>query len=329
MNNSDKRIREVAIVATVSECFLFNFINSPIKYLFWSGSYWSHVDMQRNSQSKLLDKWVDSTLARYFKNHKDPLKSRVYPLKFEKNHTVEDIAVQHVHNKFLLRLDISKYFEAISFDMVKDKLPESLIFLIEPIYFDSDDRLRRGLHASPRIAEIVGRKIDNKIKNIIFHNNLTSLIKYTRYCDDLQFSCNNRDILRNIETLVRQEMKNVGLVINEDKTKIIPVNSNQILGLRIHNGKIIVSKKYRNKARVRVFIAKKSYHKCDRESKNSLLEAIQKIDSAIGTLNHLDLHNSNEKYKEIIEDLVSKMNELRQTYNKLANDINPLIDTKL
>ena len=89
MNNSDKRIREVAIAATVSECFLFNFINSPIKYLFWSGSYWSHVDMQRNSQSKLLDKWVDSTLARYFKNHKDPLKSRVYPLKFEKNIKIE------------------------------------------------------------------------------------------------------------------------------------------------------------------------------------------------------------------------------------------------
>lgn len=329
MYNSDKRIEEIAIAAAVSESFLLDFIKCPTKYLFWSRSYWAHVDMQRNSQSKLLDKWVDSALAQYFKDHKDPLKNRVYSLEFEKNHTVEDIAFQHIHNKFLLRLDISKYFETISFDMVKDKLPESLIFLIEPIYFDSNDKLRRGLHASPRIAEIVGRKIDNKIKNIIFHNNLTSLIKYTRYCDDLQFSCSNRDTLRNIEALVRQEMKNIGLVINEGKTRIIPVNSNQILGLRIHDGKIIVSKKYRNKARVRVFIAKKSYYKCDRGLKDSLIEAIQKIESAIGTLHYLDQYGHNEKYKETIKDLVSKMNELRQTYNKLAYDNSPLIDTKL
>ena len=329
MNNSDKRIKEIAKLATVSESFLFDFISSPIKYLSRSGSYWSHIDNQRNSQSKLLDKWVDDSLTRYFKNHKDPLKSRVYSLGFEKNHTVEDIAVQHIHNKFLLRLDISKYFETISFDMVKDKLPESLLFLIEPIYFDNNNRLRRGLHASPRIAEIVGKKIDNKIKNIFFHNNLTSLIKYTRYCDDLQFSCSNRDILRNVETLVRQEMENIDLAINENKTKLIPVNSNQILGLRIHNGKIIVSKKYRNKARVRVFIAKKSYHKCDRELKDSLREAIQKIESAIGTLNYLDKHSYNEKYKDTIKDLVSKMNELRQTYDKLTSNSNPLIDIKL
>jgi len=329
MNNSDKRIKEVAKEATVSECFLLDFINSPIKYLLWSGSYWYHRDNQRNSQSKLLDKWVDDSLARYFKDHKDPLKSRVYPLGFEKNHTVEDIVVQHIHNKFLLRLDVSKYFETISFDMVKNKLPESLLFLIEPIYFDNNNRLRRGLHASPRIAEIVGEKIDNKIKNILFHDNLTPLIKYTRYCDDLQFSCSNRDILRNVEALIRQEIENIGLAINENKTKIIPVNSNQILGLRIHNGKIIVSKKYRNKARVRVLIAKKSYHKCDRGLKDSLIEAIQKIESAIGTLHYLDQYGHNEKYKGTIKDLVSKMNELRQTYNKLANDNSPLIDTKL
>ncbi len=329
MNNSDKRIKEIAKEATVSECFLLDFINSPIKYLLWSGFYWSHIDTQRNSQSKLLDKWMDSALAKYFKTHKDPLENKVSFLEFEKNHTVEDIAVQHIHNKFLLRLDISKYFETISFDMVKDKLPESLMFLIEPIYFDNNNRLRRGLHASPRIAEIVGKKIDNKIKNILFHNNLTPLIKYTRYCDDLQFSCSNRGILRNVETLIRQEMENIGLAINENKTKIIPVNSNQILGLRIHNGKIIVPKKYRNKARARVFIAKKSYHKCDRESKNGLLGAIKKIESAIGTLNYLGQHDNNEKYKEVIEDLVSKMNELRQTYDKLTSNSNPLINTKL
>lgn len=84
MNTSNERIKEVAEAAAISECFLRDFINSPIKFLFWSGSYWSHIDNQRNSQSKLLDKWVDSSLARYFENHKDPLDSRIYPLEFKK-----------------------------------------------------------------------------------------------------------------------------------------------------------------------------------------------------------------------------------------------------
>ena len=303
-----------------------DFINSPIKFLFWSGSYWSHIDNQRNSQSKLLDKWVDSSLARYFENHKDPLDSRIYPLEFKKNYAIKDIVTEHIHNRFLLRLDISKYFETISFDMVEDKLPESLKFLLKPIYFDINNTLKRGLHASPRIAEIIGKKIDNKIKGVMFRENLTSSVKYTRYCDDLQFSGDNRAILRSVEAFVRQEMKNIGLIINEGKTKIVPINSNQILGLRVHDGKIIVSKRYRNRARIRFFNAQKSYDMCDKKSKYSLLKTIQKIESAIGTLNHLAQHGHSNKYKKSVDTLVREMNELKQTYNRLDYN-NPLLDS--
>ena len=90
----------------------------------------------------------------------------------------------------------------------------------------------------------------------MFRENLTSSVKYTRYCDDLQFSGDNRAILRSVEAFVRQEMKNIGLIINEGKTKIVPINSNQILGLRVHDGKIIVSKRYRNRARIRFLMPK-------------------------------------------------------------------------
>ena len=326
MNNSNERIKEVAKAAVVSEYFLCSFINSPIDFLLWSGSYWYHINNQRNSQSKLLDKWVDSSLEYFFETHRDPLGSRIYSLNFKKNYAIQDIVTQHIHNKFLLRLDISKYFETISFNMVEDKLPESLKFLLKPIYLDSNNTLRRGLHASPRIAEIVGKRIDNKIKYIIFRENLTSSVKYTRYCDDLQFSSDNRVILRSVEAFVRQEMKDIGLAINEDKTKIIPVNSNQILGLRIHDGKIIVSKRYRNRARIRFFIAQKSYNICNKKSKDSLLETIQKIESAIGTLNYLIQHGHGDKYKKSVDILVIEMNELKQIYNRLV-DNGPLLDT--
>ena len=103
-------------------------------------------------------------------------------------------------------------------------------------------------------------------------------------------------------------------------------NSSQILGLRIHDGKIIVSKRYRNRARLRFFIAQKSYDKCDKESKDSILETIQKIESAIGALNCLIQHGHGNKYKKSVGVLVIEMNELKQTYNRLM-DNNPLLDS--
>ncbi len=246
-----------------------------------------------------------------------------------KNKSVKEIVSPHIKNQYILKLDIKQYFESIRYDTVKDVLSQAdlPLWFIEKFYFDNNV-LRRGLHASSYIAEIIGTKIDNVIKKVLFKNGCSSNVVYTRYCDDILLSSDDMEILRDVEPAITEELHQLGLSLNSTKSKLVHTYTASILGLHINNGEIVVPKRFKKKMRIRVHYADMMYRKCDFNDEENIETALRAVGSAIGSVQYI-INNSpdNErinKYKSIHQDLYNSLNELYEARESLLRDENPI-----
>lgn len=130
--------------------------------------------------------------------------------------------------KFVIRTDITSFFESIPHDKLKEKINKNHILNAESKRIIDDiltqyknltgfqKGVPRGVGISSYLSELYMRDIDNKIKA------LPNLTYYARYVDDmiLIFTPNRKNedtknYLNDIKNIVKKE----GLTLNEDKTK--------------------------------------------------------------------------------------------------------------
>ncbi|MCH1879076.1 retron St85 family RNA-directed DNA polymerase [Alcaligenes ammonioxydans] len=134
---------------------------------------------------------------------------------YEKGTGIRLNAIHHVGNRYLLKMDFKNFFPSIT--------PELLFMILRDCGIKYDDRDRTILeHAlffkstrRSRLRLSVGAPsspfISNFIMNI-FDENLAAYclqqgITYTRYADDLTFTCNKKGILFNVPDVVKQFSK--------------------------------------------------------------------------------------------------------------------------
>lgn len=159
-------------------------------------------------------------------------------------------ALQHCGYQFSLCMDLEDFFDSVT----PEHLPEELRF---PECFP-DGAARQGLPTSPALANIAAGKMDAEIVALLpqsqrlisrvfnlFNDGITR-VEFTRYADDLTFSCNSIERLRTLEQVVPRIAEKHGFKVKARKTKMQAA----IAGRRIITG-IAVDDKLHPTRRVR------------------------------------------------------------------------------
>ncbi|TOA12211.1 hypothetical protein CGK32_24500, partial [Vibrio parahaemolyticus] len=92
-----------------------------------------------------------------------------------------------------------------------------------------------GAPSSPLISNAHLFDFDKKITEIANNSNVT----YTRYADDLTFSCDQKSTLEKIKLIVNEKLNEIGLNIKNDKTRILSEHNSQIItGIAVNNNNL-------------------------------------------------------------------------------------------
>ena len=149
----------------------------------------------------------------------------------------------HANNRFLLKIDFSEFFPSIkaehfvSFMRSYGEAPAD-IDVARHICFKRDKakgtlQLAIGAPSSPLLSNILLHSLDSQIELFTSSHSVT----YTRYADDLSFSCGSAGILTKIESALPEIIEKhciIPLKINKEKTThASKKNGRRITGLNI------------------------------------------------------------------------------------------------
>lgn len=165
-------------------------------------------------------------------------------------------AKHHVGKQVVLKLDILHFFDSIRYSTVKDKVfPEEIyeeplrILLTMLCYYK--DTLPQGAPSSPAITNIILYEFDELIGRWCQDQG----ISYTRYCDDMTFSSDfdPTEVIR----YVKSELKGMGFLLNEQKTRIQHTGQRQSVTGIVVNEKLSIPADYRRKLRQEIYYCRK------------------------------------------------------------------------
>ena len=155
-------------------------------------------------------------------------------------------AKHHVGKRVLLKLDILHFFDSIRYSTVKDNVfpeeiyAEPLRILLTMLCYHKD-ALPQGAPSSPAITNIILYEFDEQVGQWCQDRG----IAYTRYCDDMTFSgdFDPAEVIR----FVRLELKKMGFLLNEQKTRIQRPGQQQTVTGIVVNEKLSIPADYRRK----------------------------------------------------------------------------------
>ena len=165
-------------------------------------------------------------------------------------------AKHHVGRQVVLKLDILHFFDSIRYSTVKNKVFPEVIYA-EPLrilltmlcYYK--DALPQGASSSPAITNILLYEFDEQSGQWCRERG----IAYTRYCDDMTFSGDFEpaELIR----FIRPELKKLGFLLNEQKTRIQHPGQRQNVTGIVVNEKMSIPADYRRKLRQELYYCRK------------------------------------------------------------------------
>lgn len=171
-----------------------------------------------------------------------------------KNGLFENARV-HKNQLFLLKMDFKNFFQSIKTKKVEKIFynigysEEAIKVLTTLCTFHGE--LPQGAITSPYLSNLACLNLDKDIATYCNERN----IYYTRYADDLIFSANDLDLLKELKNQINEILKKhkteyFQIEINNKKTKIIKNTSHKkITGITINDSQIKASKEIKNKIR--------------------------------------------------------------------------------
>lgn len=210
-------------------------------------------------------KLIQQCLNLIFQAHYTP---NEYACGFVPNRNITDGAKLHTNQAYVYNIDLKDFFDTITFPRVKRVLslpPFNLTDEREPLGFviaslcchpkkiikDNNGNqveeirncLPQGAPTSPILTNIVCRNLDRHLAGLARRFRA----KYSRYADDITFSCNynifknNSEFIKELHRIVEKEQ---GLEINLDKTRMQTSNQCQEVTGLIVNKKVNINKSY-------------------------------------------------------------------------------------
>ncbi|CAA0260671.1 reverse transcriptase domain-containing protein [Tenacibaculum maritimum] len=198
---------------------------------------------------KEIQKWI-------LDNALNNMAISAYAKAYTFNRSIKDHVKYHKNQKSLLTLDIENFFNNITADKVEklfiNKGYSLLVSNLMSKICTLKNCLPQGAPTSPRISNILMLPFDDKISK---YCKTKGNIKYTRYADDLAFSgeINKEEIVE----LVTNELKELGLTLNIDKTIEKKQSQQQIISGIVVNKKIQVPRKKRDELRQSMYYIEK------------------------------------------------------------------------
>ena len=172
----------------------------------------------------------------------------VYPLEMN----TFNAAKIHCGKKYVLKMDIKDFYGSVPYPFIEQVIKNvckriknadiNYYLMITTV----DDKLPTGAPTSAHIANACFSPVDKRIRD---YANMLG-VNYSRYMDDLTFSCDDKYLLNLIEKYVTKTLGNFGYKLNERKTKYISDNKQQnVLGVIVNNKDVRLPKKLRRKLR--------------------------------------------------------------------------------
>lgn len=244
-------------------------------------------------------------------------------------------AFHHSHSLYGLSLDLKDFFPSITADKVYtvfssigyDKFSATILTNLCTL----DGKLPQGSACSPALSNIVCITLDKRLIGLCEKRG----IRFTRYADDMYFSCDDKALLLKNLPIIEMIIENEGFVINKKKTHFhTSSNKKQITGITIATTdaedltelkaprkikqtiraeiyKCIVSGRYENKKHILGEISYVSF--IERENKVSYIERVKqyidKIANRIRVFPELvDAYNNNRFFDDSVIVVVIKIN---------------------
>jgi len=157
-------------------------------------------------------------------------------------------AEKHIGYNYTLSADLQDFFESVTLEHVKDwEYIKDNSFLLFTKKFCN---LGQGYPTSPAIANLACISLDKELTQISKENNCV----YTRYADDLSFSCNSLETLKSIRNMLPGIVQIYKFKINPKKTKIQCANFGRrnITGVYVDNKRLYTSREFRRRLRAAI-----------------------------------------------------------------------------
>jgi RNA-directed DNA polymerase len=209
---------------------------------------------------------------------------------FRPGTSIIDNATPHLNAAIVVKLDLKDFFPSIGFNRVRGYYEHlgfnpgvaTILSLIstdaprvkvvmdgEAKYVAMEERsLPQGASTSPALANLIASPMDGRITGLC--EALETKWTYTRYADDLTFSCRdeNADVGRLLKAIARI-VTDEGFRINDEKTAIMRAPGRQVVTGLLVGGEIRLSR--RDLRRLRAFL-----HRCDKDGLEEVSREIGK-----------------------------------------------------
>ena len=266
-------------------------------------SYTLHI-VQRWILEEILNKILPSSRAMAFRKGKD--------------YGHKQNAFYHADTLYGLALDMKDFFPSITANKVYT-IFHSLGYnhfaaTILTNLCTLDGKLPQGSACSPAISNIICITLDKRLIGLCEKRG----IRYSRYADDMYFSCDDKILLLKTFPIITNIIKDEGFIINEKKTHFhTPSNKKQITGITVSptdrkdHIELKASKKLKQKVRAEIFTCLISGQYGNKEH----------ILGEITYVNYVEKENKNI-YLERIKDYINRQLNKIQMFSELVDAYN-------
>jgi len=169
----------------------------------------------------------------------------IKPKGFEVNHSIISNAAIHTNKKHVLNIDLKDFFPSISARRVRD-IMEKHVGIQHAAIADAlallctyKKMLPTGAPTSPVLSNFACLEMDKELAAYC----LLKDIDYTRYADDLTFSCNDyltENVIQDLRIIINKH----DFIINEKKFRLLSSKSKQTVTGIIVNKKVNIDRAY-------------------------------------------------------------------------------------
>jgi len=200
---------------------------------------------------------------------------------FVKEKSILDNAKPHENKKYILKCDISDFFESITFKQVyyvflKIGYTKQVAYTLaslctikissrtfiemniadqtcfDPLFDKTESFLIQGAPTSPGIANLVCDKLDSRLNKYCKEHHAN----YTQYADDMTFSADNKEDLPKV-AFIKKVLSDYGFVLNEEKTQYLFTQGRQYVTGLLVDGRVRVPGKYKHEIYRNLYFCKK------------------------------------------------------------------------
>lgn len=255
---------------------------------------------------KLVQKWININIL-----NKLLISDCAMAFRKGNKYGIKQNAEIHKYDSYVLRIDLKDFFGSIKrkdvfylfYNLGYNVLISNILSNICTYYnmplkqakskgVSLERVLPQGAVTSPTLSNLIFKRVDTRLEGLVSKREIT----YSRYADDLFFSCNNEVLLKKTQKVIYSILEDEGFKINSDKVKLMGLfTERHITGLTLVDNKVIVPRYIKRKVRAMIhyMIATSDYSNLDKV--RGYISFISSIES-----------NYIEKIKKYINSLISK-----------------------